>query len=104
MGFIYAGLYYFLRLFRTKRRRIYAAQPFVNSILSGFEVFGSIGGDRTGTVVFLTEVEILPPEICLLTIGVTWTLFNVDRKFQNYQNLMSSFGEGRCGWTDKRSL
>jgi len=35
---------------------------------------------------------------------ISLTLLNVDRKFQNYQNLMSSFGEGSCGWTDKRSL
>jgi hypothetical protein len=45
---------------------------------------------------------------CLLLTWIKYrissTLFNVDRNFQNYQNLMSSFGEGSCGWTDKRSL
>jgi hypothetical protein len=35
-----------------------AEQPIVKSILSGFEVFDSIGGDRTGTLLFLTKVQI----------------------------------------------
>jgi len=45
---------------------------------------------------------------CLILTWIKYkissTRFNVDRTFQNYQNLVSSFGEESCGWTDRRSL
>jgi hypothetical protein len=57
-----------------------AEQPIVRSILySGFDVFDNIGDNRTGTVLFLSKVENLPSEICLLTIGVVWSICDCER-------------------------
>jgi hypothetical protein len=58
---------------------INAEQPIFKSILSGFEVFDNIDVDRTGTVLFVTKVENLPPEICLLTIGVIFRIRDSER-------------------------
>jgi hypothetical protein len=72
-------IYIYIYIYVIRRLKVNADQLIVNSILSGFEVFDNIGGDRTGTVIFLTKVENLPPEIFLLTVDVMWSICDCER-------------------------